>query len=340
MQQEQSDVKQVDRARGTAGASRVLVTGSHRSGSTWVGRMLARSPAIRYIHEPFNPDAFKPGICAARFAREFTYVCAENAAAYHDDLKRCLEFRYGFAEGLKTVRRTRDAVRVLRDAGRFALSRWCKMRPLLKDPHAIFSAEWLAQSFDMDVVVLVRHPAAFVGSIKQAGWAFQFGQFLEQPLLMQHHLHPFEAEIEAFATKPADIVEQGILLWNVIHHVILKYRNDHPDWIFLRHEDISREPDVVFSRLFMRLSLNYTDALRRVIADFSGPHNPGEQHTGSEIRRDSKANIWNWKQRLTADEIQRIRAQTRAIASHFYSDEDWHNNQRVTRGRVGSLPSS
>src|SRR5882672_1880226 len=63
-----------------AGSRPILVTGAHRSGSTWVGRMIARSPTIRYIHEPFNPDAFKPGICAARFEREFTYVCAENAA--------------------------------------------------------------------------------------------------------------------------------------------------------------------------------------------------------------------------------------------------------------------
>lgn len=316
-------MEKIDRTRGEAGARPILVTGSHRSGSTWVGRMIARSPTIRYIHEPFNPDAFKPGICAARFEREFTYVCAENAAAYQNDLHRCLEFRYGFARGLRAVRTSKDAVRLLRDAGRFAFSRWRKVRPLVKDPHAIFSAEWLARSFDMDVVVLVRHPAAFVGSIKKAGWAFRFEQFLQQPLLMQHHLHRFEAEIEAYAKKPADIVDQGILLWNVIHAVILKYRNDHPEWIFIRHEDISREADAAFRKLFQQLNLNYTDAVRRAIADYSGPHNPGEQHPGSEIRRDSQANIWNWRNRLTADEIQRVREQTEAIASHFYHEQDW-----------------
>ena len=30
----------------------ILVTGSHRSGSTWVGKMLATSPSVNYIHEP------------------------------------------------------------------------------------------------------------------------------------------------------------------------------------------------------------------------------------------------------------------------------------------------
>jgi len=225
----------------------ILVTGAHRSGSTWVGRMIARSPAVRYVHEPFNPDAFRPGICAARFEREFTYVCAENAASYQDDLRRCLEFRYRFAEGLRTVRTAADAVRTARDLGRFAFSRWRKARPLVKDPHAVFSAEWLARTFGMDVVVMIRHPAAFVGSVKKARWAFRFGQFLEQPLLMQHHLRRFQTEIEAFATKTADIVDQGILLWNVIYDVILQYRNRHPDWIFVRHEDLSRDPVSRFS---------------------------------------------------------------------------------------------
>lgn len=310
---------------GEAGSRPILVTGSHRSGSTWVGRMIAKSPTIRYIHEPFNPDAFKPGICAARFEHEFTHVCAENAATYQNDLKRCLEFRYDFSKGLKVVRTSKDAVRLLRDSGRFAISRWRKARPLVKDPHAVFSAEWLVRTFDMDIVVLVRHPAAFVGSIKKAGWSFRFEQFMEQPLLMQHHLRRFEAEIEAVAMKPANIVDQGILLWNVIHDVILKYRNDHPDWILIRHEDISNKPDSAFFNIFQRLDLNYSDSVRRAIADFSGPHNPDKQHSRKEIRRDSKSNIWTWEKRLTPDEIHRVREQTKVIASHFYSEEDWQH---------------
>ena len=33
-------------------ASPILVTGSHRSGSTWVGKMLSVAPHVAYIHEP------------------------------------------------------------------------------------------------------------------------------------------------------------------------------------------------------------------------------------------------------------------------------------------------
>lgn len=301
----------------------ILVTGAHRSGSTWVGRMIAESPAVRYIHEPFNPDAFRPGICAARFPSEFTYVCAENASAYVDDLRRCFELRYAFRQGLGAVGTPAEALRAIRDSGRFALSRLRRARPLVKDPHAVFAAEWLAEAFGMDVVVTIRHPAAFVGSLKRARWTFRFEQFLDQPLLMQHHLHPFRAEIAELATRTADIVDQGILLWNAIYAVVLKYKGAHPDWIFVRHEDLSREPASAFFDIFQGLGLKYTDSVRRAIADFSGPHNPGEQHSGSRIRRDSVSNIWNWKKRLTIEEIRRVRERTTSIAGQFYGEEDW-----------------
>ena len=32
----------------------ILVSGSHRSGSTWVGKTIALSNKVRYVHEPFN----------------------------------------------------------------------------------------------------------------------------------------------------------------------------------------------------------------------------------------------------------------------------------------------
>jgi len=306
------------------GSRPILVTGAHRSGSTWVGRMIARSPAVRYIHEPFNPDAFEPGICAARFEREFTYVCAENGESYQNDLRCCLGFKYRFGKALPQVHTLSRAVRSIRDCARFAISRWRRARPLLKDPHAVFSAEWLARTFGMDVVVLIRHPAAFVGSIKKAQWSFRFQQFLEQPLLMQHHLLGFKAEIEDQARKSADLVDQGILLWNVIYEVVRKYRDQHPDWIFVRHEDLSRNPDPAFRDVFQRLGVAYTRPVRRAIGDYSGPHNPSEQHSGSRIRRDSRANIWNWRDRLTPEEIARVRRRTESVAHHFYTEDDWH----------------
>ena len=37
----------------------VLISGSHRSGTTWVGMILDKAPGTFYIHEPFNPKVVK-----------------------------------------------------------------------------------------------------------------------------------------------------------------------------------------------------------------------------------------------------------------------------------------
>ena len=51
----------------------ILITGSPRSGTTWIGKMIASAPSVGYIHEPFNP-AHNTGICAACIEDWFTYI--------------------------------------------------------------------------------------------------------------------------------------------------------------------------------------------------------------------------------------------------------------------------
>src|SRR3954447_1155356 len=47
----------------------ILVTGSHRCGSTWGGRMIASPPRVGYVGEPFN--AFNHRRCPVRHMWHF-----------------------------------------------------------------------------------------------------------------------------------------------------------------------------------------------------------------------------------------------------------------------------
>ena len=105
----------------------------------------------------------------------------------------------------------------------------------------------------MPVVVLLRHPVAFASSLRRLYWRFDFRNWLDQPLLMRDWLGPFEAEIREQAERPADVIEQAGLLWNVICSVADQFREQHQDWIFLRHEDLSMDPMGGFQELFERL---------------------------------------------------------------------------------------
>lgn len=300
----------------------ILVTGSHRSGSTWVGQMIARSPEVTYIHEPFNIDP-RSGICGGRFDNWFTYVCERNASLYYEYLRNCFSFRYPLVRKIRTIRSPKNAVRVLENYGRFALDRMQRKRSLIKDPIAIFSTEWLAYTFDMDVIVLIRHPAAFAGSLKHANWTYPFQHFLNQPLLMQDHLSEYAAEIGAFATDEKDIIDQAILLWNVIYATIIVFKSQHKEWYFVRHEDIADDPIVEYRKIFQRIDLEYPQSIQNEILDFSRAKTSDEFEDTLSIRRESKATILNWRNRLTPEEIDRVKEGTRQVSSYFYDEGDW-----------------
>jgi hypothetical protein len=284
--------------------------------------MLCLSPRIGMLLEPFNPIT-PPGISSAPFDRFFVYVTAENEAPYLEPLERTLEFRYRLRRQLPAIRSPHAAGRTVKDLADFTLSRARRSRPLLKDPIAVFSSEWLASRFDAQPIVLARHPAAFASSLKRLGWTHDFSGFLDQPLLLRDHLGRFEDEIRDFAEHPREIVDQAILLWRLIYSTVATFRERHPDWIFLRHEDIARDPLPAFRSLYDALGVPLTDAIARTIASHSDEGNPAELRRRHDVRMNSSSSVESWRRRLTDDEVERIRAGVADVAPAFYSDEDW-----------------
>lgn len=309
----------------------ILVTGTHRSGTTWVGRMLGLSPLVGYIEEPFSLR-HRRGVCDVEFPYWFPYICPENEHEYLRPVENMLAFRYRTAAELRTVRSPRDAARLARDWYRFRRYRSGRARALLKDPTAVFSAEWLSERFGAQVVVTIRHPAGFVSSLMQLGWTHPFDHFLRQPLLLRDLLEPFEAEIRAFATKERPLLDQGILLWNLIHHVITRYQQTRPDWSFVRHEDIAREPTEGFRTLYGRLALPFDQGVQASVARHSTSSDSAESVDPFDVRRNSNATVSVWRRRLTNRQIARIRSGVEPIAQHFYSDADWDEGAQAEAG--------
>jgi len=284
--------------------------------------MLSLAPGVEYIHEPFNPRT-PPGVCAADFERYFMYLTRRNEASYYPHLARTLRFSYNWRAQAQVSRSLREARCSLGDGLRFARARATRARPLMKDPLALVSSEWLADRFGMAVVIMIRHPAAFVSSIKKLNWRYAFEDFLSDRALMADHLASFEAELEAQVRRPGDVVSQAILTWRVLYSIVASFRRRHADWTYLRHEDLSRAPTREFSQLYQRLGLRFTEHVRNEIEEYSGSRNPTEIASAYSIRVDSAENIWNWQTRLSRDEIQRIRRDVEDVSHHFYADDDW-----------------
>ena len=289
-----------------------------------MGRVLAAStsPPLGYLWEPFNPR-HRPGTFPVRFPRYFEYLCAENGAPYVEPLRAALGFRYRPGAELRSLHSPKDAARMARDWARFARDRRRCAAALVKDPIALFSSEWLAATFGMRVVVMIRHPAAFAVSIRRRNWRHRFADFLDQPLLMRDFLAPHEQELRAAADRRPDILDEAILLWNVLYSAVATFQERHPDWVFVRHEDVAASPLERYRALYDRLGLRWTRAVEQVVRETSSASNPGEARRADAIRRPSAAQVRAWTSHLSAGESERVRRGTDPLWRRYYDDADW-----------------
>lgn len=302
----------------------ILVTGAHRTGTTWVGKILAAGPETAYISEPLNV-LHRPGVMSARTQFWYTYICADNEGVYTPALIETLALRYHLRQEITSLRSFKDIGRMARDARIFFQGRIRRARPLIKDPFAVFSTAWFVRRLNCRAVITIRHPAAFASSLKRLNWPFDFSDLLAQPLLMRDWLEPYRDQMEALLRAPEDVIGQAALLWRMVYSAAAEMQAELPSLLLVRHEDISLEPISGFRGLYKTLDLNFSPEVETAVLISSSSENPAELSRSNvhSVRLDSRTNLGNWKRRLDQAEIRRIRALTEEAAARFYPEVAW-----------------
>ena len=295
----------------------ILISGSHRSGSTWVGKVIESSGSVNYILEPLNPQlrlnkliftSNKTNLWfpAIKYLNQSNYVKGfQNLFNYKwlnfnnislSDLKYLMKMRISFSK---------------------------KNTFLLKDPIALFSSEWIYKKFNSKNIILIRRPEAFVSSLKKNNWSFDFNNLLKQPEFIENHLVEFKDEIIKMANiEDPDIITQGILLWNIFHSYILNLKNKYPNWYFISHEELSFNPMDEFNKIFQYLDLDFNEKVQSYIKKSTSSGNQTERDDKEihQLNRNSKKNIFSWKNRLSEVEIKTIQNNTEIICAKFYNN--------------------
>jgi hypothetical protein len=276
--------------------------------------MLALAPQYVYVHEPFNVDhPHEPD-----FHRWYEYITEASHPAHRESIRQIFTLRYPVVQGIQNANGSGQLKTHIRNFLMYGVQRWSNRSALVKDPIALLSAEWIAKECEVDILVMIRHPAAFAGSLKVKGWTFPFEDLLSQAQLIDDHFEDYIDDIKDFAKNEYDVVDQAALLWTLLYSVVRTYQHRHLDWIYLRHEDVARNPVATFESLYDTFGLDFTDSIRREVESHS-KSSAGED----DLHRDSSAVIRNWTERLTASEIDRVRRRTDPVAAHFYSQDEW-----------------
>lgn len=302
----------------------ILVCGAHRTGTTWVGKMLAVLPQAAYISEPLNVH-HRRGVFSAPIAYWYTYISTENEGMYLPAYQQLLELRYHLWHEIRSLRNKKDFLRMVRDGSIFWAGKLCRARPLMKDPFAVFSLPWFAQRLGCAVVVTVRQPHAFAASLKRLGWNFDFTNLLSQPLLMQDWLEPYRTDMEMLLSHPQNVISQAALLWRMIYDVVDKQRSlllaQGIPVLVVKHEELSLEPLKGFRNLYQQLDLDYHKGIEQRILSSSSSENPSERaaHKAHTIKLDSRANLKSWQKWMTEEEVELINNITAGVREKYYS---------------------
>lgn len=303
----------------------ILVTGAPRSGTTFVGKMLALPRDVAYVDEPFNSQTGMQGIDTW-----FPYMHVSESDPNEKLVKDILNGKTSFKssqlrpDATNPVRQLARELFVSRENVEHKINAYnpIKRRFLIKDPLACFASEYLHQKFDCHTLVVLRHPASTIASFKRLGWRFHLGELQKQTELMKHHLEPIIGHLDP---DKIDNVEEWAHLWLSINKVLETYASRNKDMTIVRHEDLSSEPIKEFAGLYDKYDLKFTPRVQEKIKAHTGAENPAEP-TGNAVhvlKRNSAENIKRWKKILTEKEIEIIREITEPFSQKYYTQADW-----------------
>lgn len=302
----------------------IYVSGAPRSGTTWTGKMLALSKEVGYIHEPFNTE-HNIGRVPPAVNHRYQYIEKSNEDRFYNVFNGLFSYHFYLKEGLVHCQSLKQAYRKIREWRQFKYYSWRKKRPLVKDPLGIFAIPWLAETFGVIPVILIRRPEALVSSFKRLGWGVDFSPILVQPKLIENIPDSVREELLKAAGGKPDPVNRGSLLWNIIYSTVARYKHEYPEWIFLKHETLADNPVVEFRKLYQQLGLRFSRKIEERIQSVTSGKNQLEAPEGADamyIQIDSRKSLENWRKRLTIDEIYYIQNATQEVSALFYGMEE------------------
>ncbi len=110
-----------------------------------------------------------------------------------------------------------------------------------------------------------------------------------------------------------DLIEIGILLWRIFYKTVLRFRLEHPDWLYIRYEDMVYHDRLGTFQQIMRYSgITYTNTIQNMLLAPSTKWPRGIDY---------------FRYTFSSDEIAHINAGTRDVWPSFYSDADWYDNK-------------
>lgn len=288
----------------------VIITGLHRSGTTFLGNIIEISKKYNYIHEPFN---FNHGVLDVPCW--YPYVNPTKFSSEEEQLKTLLNDLYRLK--LKFKRTISKDDTPIEKLGRYFIKSrehldylkyklaFKKKEVLFKDPFLSICGSYLAHKYDdVKIVYIVRHPVAIYESLKRMQWHFDFANLRNQKSLVRDYLT--EPNFETF--ESTDLIYSVSSLWNIINKIIYDHANflGSSKSLIIKHEDLSIDPLTEIEKIFTFLNISISDNVQAYIKrNMYGETVSPDSKVLFEFKRNSKELAYSWKKNFKP-EYQRL----------------------------------
>jgi len=283
----------------------ILITGSTRSGTTYVGQVLAENNDLIYLWEPFQVG-LKERNPAGVFDYWFEYLEEDSPKEkiVLDYLQRYDNLNKQDLLRLRTRNLGRLSFELKNIIKKIQFNFREKYRFILKDPIAFYSAEWLYQQFEnLKVIVMIRNPVSIIESYKRLNWDIGFIEMKRQEKLLRQLPIECVSLINEYSNSRVDIVDKGILFWKIIYKKAFDYQEKYRNqWLFIKLEDLEENEETIMKTIFDYCQLEYSKI--RKASDQKWLKNASI----SDVRR---------KKILSRKEIDKIKESTYDIAQNF-----------------------
>jgi hypothetical protein len=270
----------------------IVVAGTARSGTTWLGDLIASRIPCRILFEPFNPELVSD-------YRRFHYFQYMRPGTENPEF-------FAFAQKVFTGKiRNRWIDR--QNERIFSQIR------LVKEIRANLALKWLHDNFpEVPIIFIMRHPCAVVLSRMELGWATDrdIEPLISQSKLVEDYLGPYLDLIR----RAGNAEEKHAVVWSVSNLVPLKqFSSDELKVVY--YENLCLHPEGELPGIFESIGYEFSSPF---VDTINQPSQTTRAGSAVVVGTDK---IGNWKQKLSRSQIDNILQVVQAFGlGHLYGD--------------------
>ena len=270
----------------------IVVAGTARSGTTWLGDLIASQVPCRILFEPFNPELVSD-------YRRFHYFQYLRPGTENPEFFAFA--RKVFTGDIRNRWVDRQNERII-----------SKLR-LVKEIRANLALKWLHDNFpQVPIIFMIRHPCAVVLSRMELGWATDsdIEAFISQPQFVEDYLGPYLDLIRSAGNSE----EKHAIIWSVSNIVPLKQFSPN-ELKVVYYENLCLNPEGELPGIFKTIGYEYSSLLADTL------NRPSQTTRAGSALVVGTDKIRYWKQKLSRSQIDNILRVVQAFGlGHLYGD--------------------